>query len=323
MTFITRYIRKKAVLIPVFFLSNMIGNVPASSLAWETFAIPQSIGLVGKGLYGKALTEADLRSMDTMCKHVLAHFILVGFESGSAFPQDSPLLSRPEFAMVKGVPFMHHYCDAKLEKFRYESSLKPEVRAKSLEKWGKGMQYCINSADYNYKDWPYRNVLYTEMAEYNLHDGKAQQAIAFALKAIDLNDKYVPSYAIAADAYVQIGKKAEAVKILELGIEKSINNKPLRNRYKRLTGIAPPITVVPDNSPLSEPSKAAAENKAEANAPPTKSIETHPQARQAQSDSKTEQQPVASQPTQSTTVQQNLPADIKSPLRSCRFCPDL
>lgn len=289
--------------------------------SWEISAQPQSIGLVGKGLYGKVLTESDVRSMDVVCKHVLAHFILVGFEGGSAFPQTSPLLERPEFAMVRGVSFMHHYCDAKVEKFRFTTASSGDVRARSLRNWGKGIQYCINAADDHYRDWPYRHMLYTEMAEYSYHDLKTNQAINFALKALELNDKYVPAYAVAADAYSRIKKKDEAIKILTQGLEKTTNNKPLVNRYKRLTGSSPKIKPMTDT--VQEP--------AQSNPPPSQVQQETPQAQQAvvpaQEANKVEStqppplEPIS--PTPAPASKQDTDTLNKPPNRACRFCPDL
>lgn len=233
-------------------LAVATGRVAASDTDWERYATPQSMWLVGKTAFGRILTEADVRSMDTMCKHVLAYEIANNW-SGPFYsdPSTFPLLNRPEFAMARGVNFMHHYCFGEVERFRYHREFGSDERARALEGWGSSIRYCINGLGNNH-EWSFRHVLYAEMADYHLRSGQVIQALDLAQKSIELNKEYEPAYVVYSDALVRTSKKDDAIKILEQGLENAIQTKALVRRYFKLTGKQPPTKAKATN-PMTGP----------------------------------------------------------------------
>jgi tetratricopeptide (TPR) repeat protein len=213
---------------------------------------------------------------------------------------------------------VHHYCDALVYVSRYYKSRNAEDRKFFLKN-------AIDNTDYMFshvKPNQPRDILLPEM-HFTMGKvlilAKDYKAEGEFLQAIQLKPSYVDPYAALADFYLNVGKKQDALKILEEGLKQVPSARSLVRRYKELGGKSPlPVPLPPISSATTAEAKTT-EAKTDANAPiqPTVSI---PSAEAVPAPAN-EKLPVAPAVTQPASAAEDS-SKIGSPTNPyCRFCP--
>lgn len=241
-------------------------------------------------------------------------------------PTDAEIALLPPYcaAKYKGLDFghwskvigpsfidVHHYCDALAYVNRYYKS-----RGAVDRQWF--LQGAISNIDYMFshvKPNQPRNIL---LPEIHFTKGKVlvlakdYKAGEEFLQAIQLKPDYVDPYAALADFYLSVGKKQDALKILEEGLRQVPSSRSLARQYKEHGGKNPlPVPLPPTISATPAEAKTT-DAKTDANAPiqPAVSILT-PASESAATLVKTQPAPAA----------EDSPK-IGSPTNPyCRFCP--
>lgn len=173
--------------------------------------------------YAFPVTKADLALLPPYCKGTQ----LIRDISGDVTPYT-------EYQKVYGSEFqhLHHYCWA----LNFENKLRRDPSntvLRGLISQGIGdIQYVIDQARPNYFLLP---ELYTAKARLLKLGKKPADAMSSLLKAIQVKQDYWPAYAMLSDLYKAQGDKANAIKVLEDGLKKSPQSKPLSRRLKELT----------------------------------------------------------------------------------------
>lgn len=205
---------------------------------------------------------------------------------------------------------VHHYCDALMHFNRYYKSRNAEDRKFFLKNALDNINYMFSHA---LPTQP-RDVLLPEMhftkGKVLLVAGRDFEAAREFLQAIQLKPDYAAPYAALADFYLKIGKKQDALKILEEGLRQVTASRSLVRRYQELGGKnplpAPPppaAATTQPGSPESPPSASAVTESKENVVPPMMESQ----------DSKPKQ----------AHQEEAVPEKIGSPSNPwCRFCPD-
>ncbi|MGA7180313.1 MAG: tetratricopeptide repeat protein [Thiobacillaceae bacterium] len=152
-------------------------------------------------------------------------------------------------------PSIHHYCDG----------LKAMIRVDSIptekDAW---LSSAISSFQGVVRDWEHRGQTCSVRPEAYTNLGKGlrrrnrastAEAIAYFHKALELKPDYLPAYFALSDSYLDIGKKSEALGVVEEGLKYVPDSKGLLRRFKELGGITPPAPIAKPNP--QQPSAAA------------------------------------------------------------------
>jgi hypothetical protein len=185
-----------------------------------------------KWWHGPAVTVTEYKSFEPLCKLVMVNYVF-----HNVFWLDmnrpNPIFLKPEYRMGYKADWLHHYCDAKISRFRFIVSDARMPRYIYMEKWVSGMEYCAEAAKST--KHPYLNVLLTEWAEALYFDRKYTEAVQVSLEAVKLNPKYPKAYRMLAESYVKLGQKNEAVAALNAGLKISPDSKILINLLSDIT----------------------------------------------------------------------------------------
>lgn len=208
---------------------------------------------------------------------------------------------------------VHHYCEALVHLNRYYKSHNTEDRKFFLQNTIGNIDYMFSHA---LPTQP-RNVLLPEMhftkGKVLIIAGRDFEAAREFLQAIQLKPDYTDPYAALADYYSKVGKKQDALKILEEGLRQVPGTRSLARRYQELGGKNPLPAALPPPTVSATPVEAKTTGvKTDENAPiqPAVSIPT-PTSEGAAT-------PVATQP---APAAEDSPK-IGSPTNPyCRFCP--
>jgi tetratricopeptide (TPR) repeat protein len=205
---------------------------------------------------------------------------------------------------------VHHYCDSLTYINRYYKSNDAAERKFFL-------QNALGNIDYMFghvkPDQP-RDILLPEVhftkGRVLILAGRDSEATREFLQAIELKPDYTAPYMALADYYSKVGKKQDALKILEEGLRQAPASHSLARRYQKLGG-KKPIPVTPPPTILATPEEGETTAiKTDENVPIQPAASTPTPA--------SEGAPVATQP---APAAEDRPK-INSPTNPyCRFCP--
>ncbi len=127
---------------------------------------------------------------------------------------------------------MHHYCGGLIELNRYyggnEKQRKSSLRSAMWE-----FDYVIK---YTQPDFYLRPEMYYNRGKVWHLQGNDGQALGNPCKALELSPGMPSATIDLADLYKKQGKKAEALALVKMALEKSPDSKGLRRRYQELGG---------------------------------------------------------------------------------------
>ncbi len=174
------------------------------------------------------ITESEMQLLPRYCADTM------GFKYGDAYSNTSPRAAHWVALMGKDFWAMHHYCWAQINMGRsMRAGVSAQTRKGLWESARGDYMYVIKQAAQNFVMLP---ELYTRLGEVELLLAKPDRAnLAFA-KARILKPDYWPAYSKWADFLIKIGKRAEALKIVSLGLEQSPDAKVLLEQYRILGG---------------------------------------------------------------------------------------
>ncbi len=148
---------------------------------------------------------------------------------------------------------LHHYCGGLIEINRYYQGTTERKKA--------NLGNAVREFKYVLDRWQPDFYL---RAEAHLNRARAyklmrQVGLAFAdfKKAHELNPRLVQASIGLTDAYVQQGKKKEALAVLKSAIELNPDSKSLRRHYAELGG-DPDVLSIPESPPPAEPAPTTA-----------------------------------------------------------------
>jgi hypothetical protein len=174
---------------------------------------------------------------------------------------------------------VHHLCHGIgwLES-KYPKARTQQDKRYALDRVFGELGYMLNHAKPDFGLMPdvhlYRGIAFI----YQKNDGDALKEF---LKALELNPKFSPAYGRAADLYIKLGSKDQALKIVTEGLLHLPSNKGLQRQYEQLGGKLPypePIGDKEKNVVTGHPNEGAA-----AGSGPSKSA-TSPTAKDVQSE---------------------------------------
>ena len=240
------------------------------------------------------VTREELTMMPPYCTALYGKYV------GLPQPQDSPLRN----TIPSDCPALHHYCDGLKAMIRVDRN-----RAES----GHWLHNALGSFEGMVNDWEHRaptcsvrSDLYTQLGNALLRQNRANAAMAIEnyQKALELRKDFLPAYYALSDAYINLGKKKEALSVVEEGLKYVPDSKGLLSRFKRLGGKTPPAPIAKTNP--QQPTAAAGPGRE-----PSTSPSTIPNKVGGESAAGT---PAEVEPE---------PPKIGSPTNPyCRFCPD-
>jgi hypothetical protein len=145
-------------------------------------------------------------------------------------------------------PAIRHYCDG----------LKAMIRVDRIR--GHESKYWLGLAVTAFKgvaaDWenrgqtcPVRPEAYTNLGTALLRQDKTSVGLAVMNfnKALELRKDFFPAYFALSDAYLNLGKKEEALGVIEEGLKYVPDSKGLLRRFRELGGKTPPTPIVKSN----------------------------------------------------------------------------
>lgn len=214
--------------------------------------------------------------------------------------QDSPLRN----TIPPDCPSLHHYCDGlkamiRVDRNRAESGHWLHNAVAAFESVATGWEHRSTTC-------PLRSEAYTNLGKALMRQNKAAAGVAVMNfnKALELRKDYLPVYYALSDAYLYLGKKKEALGVVEEGLKYEPDSKGLLRRFKELGGKTPP-------APIAKPTPQQPSTAAGPGPEPSTSPTATPNKTGGES-------PVAAPATA-----QPEPPKIGSPKNPyCRFCPD-
>ena len=127
---------------------------------------------------------------------------------------------------------MHHYCVALVHMMRAEKLTTPK-RSRDYH-WSEvisEIDYVVQRAEPNFVLLP---ELYKNRARALFKLGKIVEGEEMCRRALSAKPDYWPAYIEWADALVQAGRSADARKVLEEGLQRSSDPRPIRARLAEL-----------------------------------------------------------------------------------------
>lgn len=128
---------------------------------------------------------------------------------------------------------VHHYCSALMKQHNALLSTDSRTRADL---------YHLAKGEYRYviDRWRTDSLLYPEalvrLGKLEESTGNGSAAAKYYSDAIKVRSNYPPAYAAYSDWLGQLGKKDEAIKVLQAGLKASPRSKLLASRLKALSG---------------------------------------------------------------------------------------
>lgn len=168
---------------------------------------------------------------------------IMGDDAGLPILRDSPLRN----TVPPDCPAIRHYCDGLKAMIRVDRN-----RAES----GHWLHEAVAAFGSSSADWehrgptcPVRSEAYTNLGNALLRQDKTSVGLAVMNfnKALELKKDYLPAYYALSDAYVNLGKKKEALGVIEEGLKYIPDSKGLLRRFKELGGKTPPIPIAKSN----------------------------------------------------------------------------
>lgn len=200
---------------------------------------------------------------------------------------------------------IHHYCGALVYLSRYYKSRNTQDKKFFLQEVTNNINYMFTHAKPGAK--LLHELHYTQGQALSLA-GRDGDAAAEYTQAIQLKPDYADPYAALADFYTRIGKKENALKILEDGLKQIPTSRSLARRYQRLGGTVP--------LPGSDTAPPASSNRQDA---PPAAMDPAP----TQTDVPPMSEPREPTPAPATPPVAAPAPKIGSPTNPyCRFCPD-
>ena len=193
-----------------------------------------------------------------------------------------------EYLAIYGKPYyhLHHYCWALNSENKAGRISDRYLRESKLGYALGDIQYSLDHSD---PDFVFLPEMYNTQARILFTLRRDPEAVLALNKAIEAKRDYVPAYLRLSDYFVDKGNKAEAIKILEQGID---NTEKANALIKRLAKLGKTYEGVPGNKrPKEDPS-----------------AEVAPSTPQAQAEGGEEKTPAQS-------------ADQAAKGPYCRFCP--
>jgi tetratricopeptide (TPR) repeat protein len=180
------------------------------------------LGLAGISMPAMAFTDSEIKAMPPYCWARM-------YKDPGKVEYWKGVLG-PEYEHV------HHYCYAIGFINRYYGSHRDKY-------WESTLTDAMGNLDYVFRAFSPTHSLMPEVhmnrgLVYSLqkNDGKA---IIDIRKAIEMNPKLVRAYSMAADIYVKLKKKDEALKVVTAGLRHNPESTALQRRYKSLGGQLP------------------------------------------------------------------------------------
>lgn len=239
-------------------------------------------------------------------------------------PTDAEVASLPPYCLAKfrGVAVeqwqntlgsiylhVHHYCGAMVYINRYYKSSNAQDRKFYIREIIDNLDYMISHAEQSSALMP--EIYFTKGRVLTL-DGRNGEAAKEFFHAIQLKPDYVDPYAALADFYSGVGKKQDALKILEEGLRQVPGSRSLVRRYHELGGKNPLPSPPPPAASATPVEAKTAGVKTDANAPIQPAVSIPAPASEGATT------PVATQPAPAAEDS----SKIGSPTNPyCRFCP--
>ena len=180
------------------------------------------------------VTREELTQMPPYCTAFYGKYV------GLPKLMDSPLRN----TVPADCPALHHYCDG----------LKAMLRVdRDRAERGYWLQLAIGSFKERTSGWaeraptcPIRAEAHTNLGKALIRQNKAYsgEAITNFTKALGLRPDYAPAYTALIDAYLELGKKADALETATQGLKYLPDSKNLLRRFKELGGKTPPPPIV-------------------------------------------------------------------------------
>lgn len=160
--------------------------------------------------YADQFTEAELRSLPPFCKD--------GF-------------SKYNF---KNKNWMNHLCPGLNELNRAKNiNINDKDKNIALHKAERGLSYTL----FHVKEFPFRSTVYVKRGNVYEMQGNIQKAIADYRNAIKIQPHNVYAYSALADLLNKVGKKKEALSIIEKGLKAKPNSKLLRTKKNKIASL--------------------------------------------------------------------------------------
>lgn len=163
-----------------------------------------------------------------------------------------------EYMAMYGKPYyhLHHYCWALNTENKAERISDRYLRESKLSYALTDIQYSLDHSD---PDFVFLPEMYNTQARILFTLRRDAEAVVALNKAIEAKPDYVPAYLRLSDYFVDKGNKAEAIKILEQGIDYTEKANAL---IKRLAKLGKTYEGVPGNKrPKEESSEDVAPSK--------------------------------------------------------------
>ena len=231
-------------------------------------------------------------------------------------------------------PALQHYCDGlkamiRIDRYRTE-------RGHWIHDAVAAFESVVTDWEHRGTTCPLRSEAYTNLGNALLRQNKASAGVAVIdfNKALELRKDYLPVYYALSDAYLYLGKKKEALGVVEEGLKYEPDSKGLLRRFKELGGKTLPIPIAKTAPQLPpQPDKAVGAQQAEPGAAvkekqvPATSQSPQPSAAAGPEPSispiTTPNKAAGESPVAAPAAAQPEPPKIGSPNNPyCRFCPD-
>ena len=272
------------------------------------------------------VTREELTLMPPYCTAIYGSLV------GLPGLQESPLRN----TIPTDCPALQHYCDGLKAMVRVDRNL-------TESKYWLGV--AVKTFQHQVQDWEHRGLscalrpeLYTKLGESLLRQNKASASLAVMNfnKTLELKKDYLPAYYALSDAYLNLGKKKEALGVVEEGLKYMPDSKGLLRRFKELGGKTPPTPIAKPNPQMPpqpdktigaqqpDPEAAAVEKQAPAaSSAQQPSVSTVPGPESSTTSTASSNKAVGENAVAAPEGVVSEPPKIGSPKNPyCRFCPD-
>lgn len=181
------------------------------------------------------ITEAEMKLLPRYCPDTM------GFNYGDAYTNTSPRAKHWVALMGKGFWAMHHYCWALINLPRaLRSGVTAQFKRGTLEGVRSDYQFVIAHTTADFIMLP---EVFSRLGEVELMLANPNGADNAFTKARELKPDYWPAYSHWAEFLIRSGKRAEAKKLIQTGLEYSPTAKVLLEQYRMVGG--KPSEIVP------------------------------------------------------------------------------
>ncbi|MGA7950735.1 MAG: tetratricopeptide repeat protein, partial [Thiobacillaceae bacterium] len=183
------------------------------------------------------VTREELTMMPPYCTAIQGRAV------GLPQPEDSPLRG----TIPADCPALHHYCDG------LKAMVRVDLNQKESKYW---LSVAVQTFQNQVLDWEHRGLscslrpeLYTNLGSSLFRQNKASAGLAVMNfnKTLELRKDFFPAYYGLSDVYLYLGKRKEALGVVEEGLKYVRNSKGLLRRFKELGGKTPPPPIAKPN----------------------------------------------------------------------------